>query len=163
MLIPDMAAGIISIEYGFRGPNHSVVTACATGNHNIGDALLLIRADQADVIVCGGSEAPIVEVGVAGFSNMKALSTRNDDPQGASRPFDAGRDGFVIGEGAGALVLESLEHALARGARIYAEVLSVGASAGMLAMMSNGALRARRFVSCSAHMRTRWWPRARRA
>lgn len=129
MLIPDMAAGLISIEHGLRGPNHSVVTACATGNHNLGDALLLIRDGQADVIVTGGAEAAICGVSVGGFCAMKALSTRNDDPATASRPFDLSRDGFVIGEGAGALVLESLDHALARGARIYAEVLSVGASA----------------------------------
>jgi len=129
MLIPDMAAGLISIEHGLRGPNHSVVTACATGNHNLGDALLLIRDGQADMILAGGSEAAICGVSVGGFCAMKALSTRNDDPATASRPFDAMRDGFVIGEGAGALVLESLEHALARGARIHAEVLSVGASA----------------------------------
>ncbi len=129
MLIPDMAAGIISIEFGLRGPNHCVVTACATGNHNLADALALVQLGQAPIVVCGGSEAPIVEVGVAGFSNMKALSTRNSDPAHASRPFDAGRDGFVMGEGAGALIIESLESALARGARIYAEVLSVGASA----------------------------------
>ena len=129
MLIPDMTAGLISIEHGLRGPNHSVVTACATGNHNLGDALLLIRDGQADVIVTGGAEAAICGVSVGGFCAMKALSTRNDDPSTASRPFDRSRDGFVIGEGAGALVVESLEHALARGARIYAEVLAVGASA----------------------------------
>ncbi len=129
MLIPDMTAGIISIEFGLRGPNHSVVTACATGNHNLADAALLIRDGQADVILAGGSEAAICGVGLGGFSAMKALSTRNDDPATASRPFDASRDGFVMGEGAGALVLESLDHALARGARIYAEVLAVGASA----------------------------------
>ena len=129
MLIPDMVPGIISIEYGLRGPNHAVVTACATGNHNIADAALLIRDGQADAIVCGGSEAAIGEIGVAGFSAMKALSTRNDSPATASRPFDATREGFVMGDGAGALILESLEHALARGARIYAEVLGVGASA----------------------------------
>ncbi len=129
MMIPDMAPGIISIQYGLRGPNHAVVSACATGNHNLADALALIRDGQAEVIVTGGSEAAICELGVAGFSAMKALSTRNDDPAGASRPFDATRDGFVLGEGAGALVVESLDHALARGAPIYAEVLSVGASA----------------------------------
>ena len=129
MLIPDMVPGIISIEYGLRGPNHAVVSACATGNHNLADAALLIRDGQADAIVTGGSEAAICEIGVAGFSAMKALSTRNDAPATASRPFDATRDGFVMGDGAGALVLESLEHALARGARIYAEVLGMGASA----------------------------------
>ncbi|MBV9881111.1 MAG: beta-ketoacyl-ACP synthase II [Gemmatirosa sp.] len=129
MLIPDMVPGIISIEHGLRGPNHAVVTACATGNHNLADAAALIRDGQADAIVCGGSEAAVCELGVAGFAAMKALSTRNDSPATASRPFDATRDGFVLGEGAGALVVESLEHALARGATIYAEVLSVGASA----------------------------------
>ncbi|HMA03841.1 MAG TPA: beta-ketoacyl-ACP synthase II [Gemmatimonadaceae bacterium] len=129
MLIPDMVPGIISIEYGLRGPNHAVVTACATGNHNIADAAMLIRDGQADAIVCGGSEAAICEIGISGFSAMKALSTRNESPATASRPFDATREGFVMGDGAGALILESLEHALARGARIYAEVLGVGASA----------------------------------
>ena len=129
MLIPDMAAGIISIEYGLRGPNHCVVTACATGNHNLADAMMLIQSGQAPIILCGGTEAAICGVGVAGFSSMKALSTRNDSPATASRPFDAAREGFVIGEGAGALVLESLESALARGVPIYAEILSVGASA----------------------------------
>jgi 3-oxoacyl-[acyl-carrier-protein] synthase II len=129
MMIPDMVAGIISIQHQLRGPNHAVVSACATGNHNLADAVALIRAGEADAIVCGGSEAAVCEMGVAGFSAMKALSTRNDSPTTASRPFDATRDGFVLGEGAGALVVESLEHALERGARIYAEVLGVGASA----------------------------------
>jgi 3-oxoacyl-[acyl-carrier-protein] synthase II len=129
MLIPDMAAGIISIEHGFRGPNHCVVTACATGNHNIGDAMMLIQSGQAPIVVCGGTEAAIVGVSVAGFGTMKALSTRNDSPKTASRPFDATREGFVLGEGAGALILESLDSALARGVPIYAEVLGVGASA----------------------------------
>jgi 3-oxoacyl-[acyl-carrier-protein] synthase II len=129
MMIPDMTAGIVSIEFGLRGPNHTVVSACATGNHNLADALALIRDGQADVIVTGGSEAAVCELGVAGFAAMKALSTRNDTPATASRPFDATRDGFVLGEGAGALVVESLEHALGRGASIYAEVLAVGASA----------------------------------
>ncbi|MDP9122127.1 MAG: beta-ketoacyl-ACP synthase II, partial [Acidobacteriota bacterium] len=129
MIIPDMAPGVISIQYGFRGPNHSVVSACATGNHNIADAAALIRSHQADIILCGGSEAGICELAVGGFNAMKALSTRNDSPETASRPFDATRDGFVLGEGAGALVLESLAHALTRGAAIYAEVLAVGASA----------------------------------
>ena len=128
MMIPDMAPGIISIEYGLHGPNHCVVSACATGNHNLADGAALIRDGQADVIVCGGTEAAICELGVAGFAAMKALSTRNDAPATASRPFDADRDGFVLGEGAGALVIESLAHARARGAPIYAEVLAVGAS-----------------------------------
>jgi 3-oxoacyl-[acyl-carrier-protein] synthase II len=129
MMIPDMAAGMISMRYGFRGPNHAVVTACATGNDNIADAVETIRRGDADVIVCGGSEAPICEVGVAGFASSRALSTRNDSPRTASRPFDKDRDGFVIGEGAGALVLESLDHARRRGVRIHAEVLGAGASA----------------------------------
>lgn len=129
MIIPDMASGILSIRYAFRGPNHCVVSACATGNHSLADGLALIRSDQADVMLCGGSEAGVSELGIGGFMAMKALSTRNDEPQRASRPFDLGRDGFVLGDGAGALILEAAEHAEARGARIYAEVLAVGASA----------------------------------
>jgi 3-oxoacyl-[acyl-carrier-protein] synthase II len=129
MMISDMAAGIISIRHGFTGPNHCVVSACATGNHNIADGLTAIRAGDADIVLCGGSEAVICELGVGGFCAARAMSTRNDCPQMASRPFDIDRDGFVMGEGAAALVLESLEHAEARGARIYAELLSVGASA----------------------------------
>jgi 3-oxoacyl-[acyl-carrier-protein] synthase II len=129
MMIPDMTPGIISIQYGLRGPNHCVVSACATGNHNLADAIALVRAGHANVIVTGGSEAAICELGVGGFVAMHALSTRNDSPATASRPFDATRDGFVMGEGAGALIVESLDHALARGATIYAEVLAVGASA----------------------------------
>jgi 3-oxoacyl-[acyl-carrier-protein] synthase II len=129
MLIPDISAGHLAIRYGFRGPNYAVVSACATANHNIGDAFLLIQRGLADVVLCGGSEAPITEMALGGFNAMKALSTRNDDPARASRPFDATRDGFVMGEGAGALVLEALEHAQRRGARIYAEVLGIGMSA----------------------------------
>jgi 3-oxoacyl-[acyl-carrier-protein] synthase II len=129
MMISDMAAGIISIRHGFTGPNHCVVSACATGNHNLADGLLAIRAGDADIVLCGGSEAVICELGVGGFCAARAVSTRNDCPQMASRPFDIDRDGFVMGEGAAALILESLEHAEARGARIYAELLSVGASA----------------------------------
>ena len=129
MMISDMAPGIISIRHRLMGPNHCVVSACATGNHNIGDALQSIRNGDADIIICGGSEAVICELGVGGFAAAKAMSTRNDCPQMASRPFDATRDGFVMGEGAAALILESAEHAEARGARIYAEVLAIGASA----------------------------------
>lgn len=128
MMIPDMTPGIISIQHGFRGPNHCVVSACATGNHNLADAIALVRAGHANVVVSGGSEAAICELGVGGFAAMHALSTRNDSPATASRPFDATRDGFVIGEGAGALIVEGLDHALDRGATIYAEVLAVGAS-----------------------------------
>lgn len=128
MLIPDIATGHISIRYGFRGPNYCIVSACATGNHNIGDACMLIQRGMIDAALCGGAEAPITQLGVGGFGAMKALSKRNDSPQTASRPFDATRDGFVIGEGAGALYLEELEHAKARGARIYAEILGLGMS-----------------------------------
>jgi 3-oxoacyl-[acyl-carrier-protein] synthase II len=129
MMIPDMAAGLIAMRYGLHGPNHALVSACATGNHNIGDAMHTIRRGEADVVICGGSEAPMCELGVGAFAASRALSTRNDSPETASRPFDATRDGFVMGEGACALVLESLQHALARDARIYAEVAGVGASA----------------------------------
>ncbi len=129
MLIPDIASGHISIRYGFRGPNYCIVSACATGNNNIGDAIMLIQRGMVDAAVCGGSEAAITQLGIGGFGAMKALSTRNDDPETASRPFDATRDGFVLGEGAGALFLERLEHAQARGARIHAEVLGIGMSA----------------------------------
>jgi 3-oxoacyl-[acyl-carrier-protein] synthase II len=129
MTIVDMAPGLISMQYDLRGPNHSAVSACATGNHNIADAMILIQRGEADVMVTGGSEASICEIGVAGFTAMRALSTRNDTPETACRPFDATRDGFVMGEGAGTLVLEALEHAERRGARIYAELLSVGSAA----------------------------------
>ena len=129
MMIIDMAPGLISIRHGLHGPNYATISACATSNNAIGDAWMVIKAGLADVMIAGGTDASITEVGVAGFGNMKALSTRNDDPGGASRPFDATRDGFVMGEGAGALVLEDYEHATARGARIYAEVTGLGMSA----------------------------------
>ena len=129
MLIPDIAAGHISMKYGFRGPNFCIVSACATGNHNIGDACMLIQRGMIDAAVCGGSEAAITQLGIGGFGAMKALSTRNDSPETASRPFDETREGFVLGEGAGALYIEEYEHARARGARIYAEVLGIGMSA----------------------------------
>ena len=128
MMIPDIAAGQISIRHGLRGPNYSCVSACATGNNNIGDAFMLIRLGHMDAAVTGGSEASISEMGVGGFNALKALSTRNDEPEKASRPFDATRDGFVLGEGAGALFIEELEHATARGAEIYAEIKGVGMS-----------------------------------
>ena len=128
-LIIDILPGHISMEYGFRGPNYSVVSACATGNNSMGDAYFLIREGYSPVVITGGAEAPIVELGVGGFTAMRALSTRNDEPERASRPFDATRDGFVMGEGAGALVFEELEFAKARGARIYTEVVGVGLSA----------------------------------
>ena len=126
MLIINMASGLISMRFGARGPNSSVVTACATGNHAIGDAMRIIQRNDADVMIAGGSEAIILPLTFAGFCQMKAMSTRNDDPERASRPFDAARDGFVCGEGGGLLVLESLDHALARDARIYAEVVGYG-------------------------------------
>jgi len=126
MLIINMASGLISMRFGARGPNSSVVTACATGNHAIGDAMKIIQRNDADVMIAGGSEAIILPLTFAGFCQMKAMSTRNDDPERASRPFDATRDGFVCGEGGGLLVLESLDHALARDARIYAEVVGYG-------------------------------------
>ena len=128
-MIADLAAGHIAMKYGFMGPNYSVTSACASSNHAMIDAMNLIRLGKADVIVTGGSEAAINVPGVGGFSAMQALSTRNDDPEHASRPFDADRDGFVMGEGAGALVLEEYEHAVARGAKIYCELAGGGMSA----------------------------------
>ena len=128
-MIADLAAGHIAMKYGFMGPNYSVTSACASSNHAIIDAINLIRLGKAEVIVTGGAEAPIIQTGVGGFSSMQALSTRNDDPEHASRPFDKDRDGFVMGEGAGALVLEEYEHAVKRGAKIYCEVAGGGMSA----------------------------------
>lgn len=128
MLIANMASGYISIEFGLKGPNTTIVTACATGAHSIGEALKTIQLGCADVMVAGGSEAAFSPIAFAGFCAMRAMSGRNDDPLHASRPFDRDRDGFVMGEGAGVVVLEELSHALARGAKIYAEVVGYGLS-----------------------------------
>jgi 3-oxoacyl-[acyl-carrier-protein] synthase II len=129
MFIPDIASGLVSIRIGARGPNYATVSACASSAHAIGEAFRLIQHGKADVMVTGGAEAAITPLAVAGFSNMKALSTRNDDPQRASRPFDQSRDGFVMGNGAGVVILESLEHATERGAHVIAEVVGYGMSA----------------------------------
>ena len=126
--ISNMASGLIAIRFGFKGPNYCVVSACATGNHAIGDAMRLIQRGDIDVAIAGGCESAITPLGIAGFAVMKALSTRNHEPQKASRPFDRDRDGFVMGEGAGMLVLEEYEHAKARGAKIYAELVGYGAT-----------------------------------
>ena len=128
MLIVNMAAGLVSMRFGAKGPNSSVVTACATGNHALGDAHRIIQRGEADVMIAGGAEAMIVPLTIAGFCAMKAMSTRNDEPEKASRPFDADRDGFVCSEGGGILVLEALEHAVRRDARIYAEIVGYGMS-----------------------------------
>jgi len=129
MLIANMASGHVAMRYGLTGPSTSVVTACATGSGSIGDAYRIVQRGEADLMLAGGTEAPVTPMGIGGFAVMKALSTRNDDPAGASRPFSKDRDGFVAGEGSGILVLEELEHAKARGARIYAEVVGYATSA----------------------------------
>ena len=147
MLIVNMASGQVAIKWGFKGPNSAVATACATGNHAIGDAAEIIRRGAADLMIAGGAEGAITPLGLAGFCSARAVSERNDEPELASRPFDKGRDGFVMGEGAGLLVLEELEHAKARGARIYCELLGYGMSDDAYHMTSppedgNGAMRA---------------------
>jgi 3-oxoacyl-[acyl-carrier-protein] synthase II len=128
MMISDMASGQVSIQFGAKGPNYCTVSACSSGAHAVGDAFRIIQNNEADVMISGGAEAPITPVSFAGFCSMKAMSTRNDEPHKASRPFDAQRDGFVMGEGAGILVLEELEHARSRGAKILAEVIGYGAT-----------------------------------
>ena len=129
MMISNIGTGIVSMELGLCGPNMSIVTACATANHNIGEAWRMIKFGDADAFLAGGAEASILPMGLSGFSNMKALSLRNDEPERASRPFDTGRDGFVMGEGAGVVVIEELEHAKARGANILCELVGYGVSA----------------------------------
>ena len=129
MMMPNAASAAIAIACGLQGPNFSLSSACATGSHAIGEAGRMVRHGQAQAMICGGSEAALIRISMAAFKNMGALSTHNDDPQRACRPFDAGRDGFVMGEGAGVLVLESMEHARRRGARIHAELVGYGASA----------------------------------
>ena len=128
MMIVDMASGLVAIELGARGPNFCPVSACATAGNAIGEAMHIIKRDEADVILAGGTEAAITEIGIAAFASARALSTRNDEPERASRPFDATRDGFIMGEGAGVLVLEEYDHAVARGAQILAEVVGYGVS-----------------------------------
>jgi len=128
-MISDIAAGHISMEYNLKGPNYATVSACATSGHSIGAAAMAIQRGDADVMLAGGSEAAITPMGIAGFNSMKALSTRNDDPATASRPFDLNRDGFVMGEGAGIIILEDIDHALARGAQIWAELAGIGFTA----------------------------------
>ncbi len=147
MLISNMAGGLISMEWGLGGPNICIVTACATSTNSIGEAWRMLQFGDGDIFLAGGSEASIVPIGIGAFASMKALSTRNDDPKAASRPWDRGRDGFVMSEGAGIIVLEDLEHARARGAKIYCEVVGYGATADAYHMTApppdgNGAIRA---------------------
>lgn len=156
-MISDIASGLISIRHGFRGPNFTTVSACASSTHAIIDAFNYIRLGKADMIITGGSEATIHETGVGGFNALQALSTRNDSPKTASRPFDKERDGFVLGEGSGALILEELEHAIKRGAKIYAEVVGGGATADAYHMTAPhpeglGARNVMKFALEDAHM-----------
>lgn len=153
MFIPDMASGVISIRIGARGPNYCTVSACASSAHAIGAAFRSIRSGESDVMVAGGAEAPITRMGIAAFGNMRALSTRNDEPEKASRPFDRDRNGFVMGEGAGIVIMESLEHARERGARILGEVVGCGMSGDahhMTQPAPGGEGAARAMVACLA-------------
>lgn len=158
MLIADMASGRISMKHGYKGVNKAVVSACATGTHSVGDAFRCIQYGDADVIVAGGCEATISNLGIGAFTACRALSKRNDEPQKASRPYDKDRDGFVMGEGAGVLVLEEYEHAKARGAKIYAEIVGYGQTADAHDMVApdpegNGALKAMEFALADAKMK----------
>ena len=156
MLLSNMAGGVISMEFGLHGPNMCIVTACATANNAIGESWRIIKFGDADIFLAGGSEASIVEIGLAGFSAMRALSTRNDEPERASRPFDRDRDGFVVSEGAGIMVVEELEHAKARGAKIYCELTGYGLSADayhMTAPPPDGEGAARAMQSALEHAR----------
>jgi 3-oxoacyl-[acyl-carrier-protein] synthase II len=157
MLIVDMASGYVSMLFGAKGPNLAVVSACATATHSLGEAARAIIHNDADVMIAGGTEAAITPMGYAGFCAMRALSTRNDDPQHASRPFDKGRDGFVMGEGAGVCILESLEHAKRRGARIYCEIAGYGVTGDAYHMSApapegEGAARAMAMALRRAHL-----------
>src|SRR4051812_22069295 len=159
MLISKIASGLISMEYGFRGPNICIVTACATSNNALGESWRMIKFGDADMFLAGGSEASMVEIGLAGFGSMKALSTRNDEPERASRPFDRDRDGFVMSEGAGVVVVEELEHARKRGAKIYCELAGYGLSADAYHMTApledgSGAARAMRMALGHAEINT---------
>jgi 3-oxoacyl-[acyl-carrier-protein] synthase II len=157
MLISNMASGLISMEYGLQGPNLCIVTACATSNNAIGESWRMIKFGDADIFLAGGSEASIIPIGLAGFSSMKALSTRNDEPEKASRPFDRDRDGFIMSEGAGVVVVEELEHAKARGAKIYCELTGYGLSADayhMTAPPADGEGAARAMQTAMEHAKT---------
>ncbi|MDR0304447.1 MAG: beta-ketoacyl-ACP synthase II [Chitinispirillales bacterium] len=157
MMIADMASGMVSMKYGFKGPNYGIVSACASGGHGIGDAMLALRAGMMDACICGGTEAAVTRLGFAGFCAMKAMSTRNEIPQKASSPFDLNRDGFVMGEGAGIAVLETLEHAQKRNAKIYAELVGYGATGDAYHLSSpspdgEGAQRALKMALKTANM-----------
>ena len=158
MLIADMASGRISMKYGYKGVNKAIVSACATGTHSIGDAFRVIQYGDADVVVAGGCEATISNLGIGAFTSARTLSKRNDEPQKASRPYDKDRDGFVMGEGAGVVILEEYEHAKARGAKIYAEIVGYGQSADAYDMVApdpegNGALKGMEFALRDAGMK----------
>ena len=157
MMISNMGPGQITMLYGFKGPSFTITTACASGNHAIGESFRMIKNGISDVVITGGSEAAVSPMAIAGFASMKALSTRNEEPEKASRPFDKDRDGFVIGEGAGILILEELEHALSRKAHIYGEIIGYGATSDAYHITApdpeaEGAVKAMRLAIEEAHM-----------